>query len=286
MASICLFASYVVETGMPYHTKIFLFELKKYCSKVIYLHSNELDEDANSFIKENDFESLLVVNEGFDFGQWQKALLKVNLYSYDQLYLINDSSILFAPLDGVMKWFNNSNINFGGLTESISKKRHIQSYFLLFKKSTFNSLKEFFSVNKSSGSIYQVIDEFEIGLSQYLLSQNFSCEAYLHNDGYDGEFAPYYQCIESHIKQGSPMIKKKIIFSSYRNEELFTLARMNFNIDVNFYCNLIKKYNQHLLISFDVLLNSESNKLNLYSRIKYYLTSNLIQLYRKFKKNK
>jgi lipopolysaccharide biosynthesis protein len=285
-SSVCLFASYVNGVGLPSYSKIYLLELKKHCTRLIYIHSNELDSVSILFLKENSIEILKVSNEGFDFGQWQKALVNINLPDYEQLCLVNDSCILFAPLDNVFKWFNTNSIDFGGLTESIIPQKHLQSYFLLFNKSTFKDLKYFFETTKASNDIHQIIKDFEIGLSQYLISENYSCGAFLSNDGYNGEFAPYYQCIESHINQGSPMIKKKIIFSSYRKEELFTLARMNFNTNVDFYIQLIKRKNKHLLISFEEVLNSEKKKLNTISKLKYDLTCILIQLYRKFKRDK
>lgn len=285
MQSLCLFASFVNGIGLPYYSGIYLLELKKHNSKIIYIHSNELDKTSIEFLKENTIESLKVSNEGFDFGQWQKALAKIDLNNYDQLCLVNDSCILFSSLDNIFKWFNVNSFDFGGITESLFPEKHIQSYFLLFNKSTFRDLQQYLNTNKTSNNIHQVITDFEIGLSQYLISKNYKSGAYLSNDGYEGEFAPYYQCIESHINQGSPMIKKKILFSSYRKNELFTLARMNFNIDPMFYIQLIKNKNRQLLISFEETLNSERNTLNMYFKLKYNLTRIFIQLYRKFKRD-
>lgn len=285
MQSLCLFASFVNGIGLPYYSRIYLLELKKHNSKLIYIHSNELDKASIEFLRENAIESLKVSNEGFDFGQWQKAIVEIDITNYDQLCLVNDSSILFASLDNVFKWFNVNSIDFGGITESLFPKKHIQSYFLLFKKPVFNDLKQFLNNNKTSNNIHQVITDFEIGLSQYLISKNYKTGVYLINDEYSGEFAPYYQCIESHLSQGSPMIKKKILFSSYRKNELFTLARMNFKINPEFYIQLIKNKNKQLLISFEDLLDYEKNTLNTFSKLKYNLTRILIQLYRKFKRD-
>ena len=193
MRSLCLFASYVNGVGLPYYSSIYLKELKKQCTEVIYLHSNELDTKATEFFKFNSITSVFVQNQGFDFGQWQKALTTINLQDYDQLCLINDSCVLFASLDNVFKWFNNSSLDFAGLTESLVPQKHLQSYFLLFNKWTFKDLKYFFKTTKATNDIHQIILDFEIGLSQYLISKNYSCGAFLNNDGYTGEFAPYYQ---------------------------------------------------------------------------------------------
>lgn len=284
MKSLCLYASYVHGKGISYYSSVYLKELKNKFSDVIYLHSNELDSLANDFFKVQGIETKLVSNDGFDFGKWQKIMNDVDLTIYEQLVLVNDSCVLFAPLDNVIAWFNNSGLDFGGLTSSMVPKHHIQSYFLMFNKITFNELIYFFKKNSATNNIHEVIEHFEIGLSQYLLSKNFKCGSFLSNDGYAGEFSPYYQCVNSHIMQGSPMIKKKILFSSYRKDELFTLARMNFNIKVKPYLHLIAKCNQTLIISFDELFKNEKNKMSLFVLFKYTITRFSIYLYRQFNK--
>ena len=284
MKSLCLYASYVHGKGISYYSSVYLKELKNKFSDVIYLHSNELDSLANDFFKVQGIETKLVSNDGFDFGKWQKIMNDVDLTIYEQLVLVNDSCVLFAPLDNVIAWFNNSGLDFGGLTSSMVPKNHIQSYFLLFNKISFNELVYFFKKNSATNNIHEVIEHFEIGLSQYLLSKNFKCGSFLSNDGYAGEFSPYYQCVNSHIIQGSPMIKKKILFSSYRKDELFTLARMNFNIKVKPYLHLIAKCNQTLIISFDELFKHEKNKMSLFVLFKYTITRFSIYLYRQFNK--
>jgi len=269
---------------LPYYSSVYLKELKKQFTEVVFLHSNKLDIEAISFCETNFIKTKLLSNDGFDFGQWQKVLKEKDLNDFDQLCLVNDSCVLFKSLDNVLSWFNNSTFDFGGLTESLVPKKHLQSYFLLFNKTTFQDLVHFFNSNQASNNIHQVIADFEIGLSQYLISKNYTSGSFLINDGYVGEFSPYYQCVNSHIKQGSPMIKKKILFSSYRKEELFTLSRMNFNIDINYYINLINEQNHSLIITFDKLLSLESNKMNAFQKIKFRMTRLAIQLYRKIKK--
>jgi lipopolysaccharide biosynthesis protein len=283
MKSLCLFASYVAEIGLPYHSSIYLTELKKHYTDIVYIHTNQLDENAIRFFKELNITSKSVVNEGFDFGQWQKVLATIQMDEYDQLCLVNDSCVLFASLDNLIKWFNVSDIDFGGLTENSYNKKHIQSYFLLFKKSVLNDVVSFFKNNKTSHDIYKIIADFEIGLSQYLISKNYSCGAFLSNDGYVGEFAPYYQCLESHIKQGSPMIKKKILFYSYRKPELFTLARMNFNINADYYISLIKQITKEPLIDFDRVKLDQSSGMSALDKFVYNIKRVSILNYRKFK---
>ena len=286
MKTLCLYASYLDGIGLPYYSNVYLKELKKHFTDIIYLHSNNLDTDSISFFETNSIESKLVSNDGFDFGQWQKVLVNINLNEYDQLCLVNDSCVLFAPLDNALNWFNNSDNDFGGITVSLTPKKHVQSYFLVFKKSTFIDLLHFFKTNSASNNIHQVIADFEIGLSQYLISKNYSCGPFLSNDGYAGEFAPYYKCLESHIKQGSPVIKKKVLFSSYRKGEQFTLARMNFNINADHYIDIIKELTKELLIDFEKAKLNQSIGMSTFDKFVYNIKRLTIINYRKMKGNR
>ncbi len=286
MSSICLFASYVKEKGLPFFTEVYLIELKKQCETIIYNHSNELDDRAINFFKEHNITSKLTANEGYDFGQWKKNLESIDIRQYDRLYLINDSCILFASLEPVINWFNQSQYHFGGLTESNFDKKHLQTYFLMFNKNTFTDVIHFFKTTPTAKTIFEVIENFEIGISQFLLSKQYTLGAFLSNDGYSGEYAPYFKCVESHIKQGSPMIKKKIMYSSYRADELFTLARMNFDINKFSYIKLIEAQAISKLFPINDLCNNTSSSLTRFEIIKYNITRLLIQIYRKFKRDK
>ena len=64
-------------------------------------------------------------------------------------------------------------------------------------------------------NIKDVIRVYEIGLSTYLQSKGFTMSSFVDNNAYEGEFSPYFKCIDYHIKKGIPVIKKKILFAPY-----------------------------------------------------------------------
>jgi hypothetical protein len=100
------------------------------------------------------------------------------------------------------------------------------------------------------------------------------------NNGYEGEFSPYYYCVEYHLSKGIPLIKKKILFASYRKDELFTLARMKFNISPDHYIKLIKKNCKNIILDFEKLRRDVENSINMASKIKYAFNLNLIAFIR------
>ena len=138
--------------------------------------------------------------------------------------------------------------------------------------------------HKILDNITDVITTYEVGLSTHLISKGLKIAAFIDNNGYSGEFSPYYYCVDYHIINGIPLIKKKILFSTYRKDELFTLARMNFNISKKYYIDLIQKNNKKLIIDFDKLaLEKEIKQLNIFSVIKHLVISTLVKVKKIFK---
>ena len=254
MNTVCLYSSYFNQSSIPYYVKIYLENIVSFFSETIFVtNDKELDSESLSFLNDNKISLLKVKNEGYDFGMWYKAILKLDTTLYQQIALVNDSCILFKPLDEFMNWSKNDKSDLQGITRSEAFSNHIQSYFLIINKNAIQDSVDYFNLHKIISNVSDVIESYEIGLSKYLISKGFKIGSFIDNNGYIGEFSPYYYCIDYHISKGIPIIKKKILFESYRRDELFTLARMNFNISVLYYIELIKKNNKVLVIDFNNL---------------------------------
>jgi lipopolysaccharide biosynthesis protein len=277
MHTICFFASYFSQKDIPYYIMVYLVELKKHFTEVVLLSSQkQLTNSSLAFLKDEQIQLSVEDNEGFDFGLWQKAFQKYNVSTFDRIALVNDSCILFKPLNELMTWVSLNDADMQGITKSEAIAPHLQSYFLILNSKAIPLAKNYFNQHTLLNNIKDVITTYEIGLSSHIIRNNLKIAAFIDNDNYHGEFSPYYYCIAYHLKKGIPTIKKKILFSSYRKDELFTLARMNFNISVDFYLELIKKYNTTTIINFKLLQQDVVGKINLFLKLKYELTRYLI----------
>lgn len=285
MKSVCFFASYFSQKEIPYYVQVYLVELKKHFTEVVLLSSQkDLTESSLAFLKIERILLSLEDNEGFDFGLWYKAFQKYDVGTFDRIALVNDSCILFKPLNELMAWVNINDADMQGITKSNAVVPHLQSYFLILNAKAIPLAKNYFNQHKLISNIKDVISTYEIGLSSYFLANNLKIDAFIDNNNYKGEFSPYYHCINYHLKKGIPTIKKKILFSSYRKDELFTLARMNFNISVDFYIELIKKYNSTTIIDFKMLRQDIVGEINAFSKLKYSITRYLIIIKHLWKK--
>lgn len=285
MKSVCFFASYFSQKEIPYYVQVYLVELKKHFTEVVLLSSQkDLTESSLAFLKIERILLSLEDNEGFDFGLWYKAFQKYDVGTFDRIALVNDSCILFKPLNELMAWVNINDADMQGITKSNAIVPHLQSYFLILNSKAIPLAKNYFYQHKLISNIKDVISTYEIGLSSYFLANNLKIDAFIDNNNYKGEFSPYYHCINYHLKKGIPTIKKKILFSSYRKDELFTLARMNFNISVDFYIELIKKYNSTTIIDFKMLRQDIVGEINAFLKLKYSITRYLIIIKHLWKK--
>lgn len=279
MRSICFFAAYFTSRDLPYYIQVYLKELKKQFGKVVLLCSQkELSGESRSFLGSEGIVLQVEENEGFDFGLWYKAFNKYDIGSYDKIALVNDSCILFKPLDEFMSWTRSDNSDMQGMTLSDAIAPHLQSYFLILNKKAINLAREYFRQHKLLNTLEEVIHTYEIGLSSHLIAKGLKISAFVDNNGYSGEFSPYYKCVVYHLKKQMPLIKKKILFSSYRKDELLTLARMNFRINPQFYVSLIKQSNSTLILDFEKLRNDQIGEISLASKIKFTLTRFLVKI--------
>jgi SAM-dependent methyltransferase len=126
-------------------------------------------------------ETLRVKNIGLDFFMWKCSLQTVILSEYDELVIMNSS--VYGPLFDISAVFaemQEKECDCWGITENFEQDWHLQSYFIVFRKSVLSS--EAFRLFWASVLPYknklQIIRSYEIGLSQWLKDNGFLMEAY------------------------------------------------------------------------------------------------------------
>ncbi len=278
--NICLFASYFEGNKLPYYVRVYLKELKKHLNKVVLIRSGEnLDKESVLFLEENSINVQYEKNEGFDFGAWYKAFQKIDMKEFDHVFLVNDSCVLFRSLDPFMDWLSKEAADVKGMTFSEAVTPHIQSYFMVLNKKAVELAANYFKQHGIKQSIGDVIQTYEIGLNKYFTENGIKLASFVDNGGYQGEFSPYYKCVDHHLEKGVPVIKTKILFSSYRKDELQNLARMGFNIDVDHYYQLITKQ-KDLLIDPIELKRQNRPQMNSVDVLAFNLLRSLIKIVR------
>ena len=217
---------------------------------------------------------------------WYKAFNEFPVLSYDSIGLVNDSCILFKNLDSVFNRINEGAFDYCGLTDSNAISYHIQSYFTIINKNAIKLVHDYFSKHGIYNDLKDVIKSYEVGLSTHLLENQMTLGACFSTKDYKGEYNPMLYMTDELIERGIPMIKKKIIFCSFRKDEFLNLMRMNFNLNPQHYMNHIKQRNQSVeMIDFNKVMQDNSKK-SIHGRIKLYkFKSFFFQHLRKLKYN-
>jgi lipopolysaccharide biosynthesis protein len=295
MKSICLFSSYFTSDNIPNYVQYYLKELKRHFTRVIFI-TNEKKLEATSllFLEINKIEPFFLPNEGYDFGMWYKAMLKYEIELYDRVGLINDSCILFKPLDNYFSWLNKQNVDYAGMVDSTEIVYHIQSFFLTINKKAILPTLQYFKLNGLQSGREDVIKIYELGLCKHLQEQGLKVDAWFPSEKYMPKDNPSIYAAHKMVKDGYPLIKKKILFNSFSAGEYSWVTKHSFNHNPNYYIAIIKKTNiDSPLFDFSLLksdgYNPDLKKImslrlqSFRSRAKNIFLDGLKSIYRKLK---
>jgi lipopolysaccharide biosynthesis protein len=260
--SICLFSSYFTTAHVPYYVQYYVLQLRKHFDKFVFItNEKELNNRSVDFFRENQIELDLVKNEGFDFGMWGKAMEKYPVLQFDYVALINDSCILFRPLDSDFDRIQNSTAQVHGMILSDRYATHLQSFFLVLHGPAIALAKSYFQTTGLVAEYREVIQKYEIGLSQHFIQQGFELES-LYNKGFSSfPKNPSFARVRELIEEGMPMIKKKIVYRNFRGLEYYWVVRMGFDTDYRKYVRFIEeKYSGEDIINFEKVMQDAPKK--------------------------
>ncbi|MEO8761221.1 MAG: glycosyltransferase family 2 protein [Bacteroidia bacterium] len=237
MKSICFFCSYSTSTTIANYIQYYLKELAKHFTQVVFITNEKtLSVESLSFLEKNKIELLFVENEGYDFGMWYKGMLKYNAENYDRVGLVNDSCILFKPLDAYFNWLDKQELDYAGMVDSIEFAYHIQSFFLILNKKAIEPAFSFFKQHGLHNDREDVIKIYELGLCKHIQQQGLKVGVWQITQGAN----PSLYAAEKMIRNGYPLIKKKILFNSFSAIEYNIIKRHTLHHNPNHYISIIK----------------------------------------------
>lgn len=235
---LCLFSCYdATSNRIKNYVKFYLEELLKYNDKVICITNNrDIIKEDMEFLDLIGVSLIKVDNEGFDFGMWYKILLTQNKNDITQLTLANDSCVLFRSLKQMYDWSDKCDYDYCGITNSYEKMYHIQSYFIIIKNQCVSSVFDYFHTHKIKTNIKDVIDVYEIGLSQYILNKGFKIGSYYdckkYQIGLKTNIIIYFA--KELIDESIPLIKKKVLFQTFRPDESSWIRQVGFDFSFDY----------------------------------------------------
>ena len=108
-------------------------------------------------------------NVGHDFASYRVGIAKLDLSRVDELIVLNDSAVLpLVPLEQIFRRMEGES-DFWGITEGFGFGRHVQSYFVVFRRRALvdDAFGRFWRGVESLGR-EEVITKYEVGLTRGL----------------------------------------------------------------------------------------------------------------------
>ena len=169
-------------------------------AKIVFVSDSDLPNEELEKIKDFTVKIIAKHHGEYDFGSYkigfEYCLNSGILDDFDELIFANDSCYApLAPFEKMFETMDKKDVDFWGITANKTKSTnfilHIQSFFLAFRKSVFNSdyfknmVHSFFKLSSKEDIIF----EYECGVTKKLEDFGFKWEVYCplslsHSDAY------------------------------------------------------------------------------------------------------
>jgi rhamnosyltransferase len=220
-----LFAHHDDESEVKQFVCHFLRELREISDRLVFISTSPLPPREQARAAGTCDQVLLTGNLGFDFAMWQFGLECNDLNDYDELVLTNSS--VFGPLwplKPYMDEMQETPCDFWGMTENFEICRHVQSYFLVFKRNVLQSdaFRRFWASVLPYRDKSQLIRAYEVGLSVFLQEAGFTRASFISGESLfppglrrrafkftDRNLTRYYP--ERLVKAGMPFVKVEVL---------------------------------------------------------------------------
>lgn len=285
MKRLCVFAHWDKDNIVEDYVAYYLKSLREVCSTIVFV--SDCDDIKNPEILESIADYTLIQNHGeYDFGSYKRGFLlaKEKGLEFDELVFANDSCYgPFYSLSPIFEKMATKRCDYWGLTRNnygIAKREtadiavrepHIQSYFLVFKPSVFNSTTfiEFIKGIGQEKDKELIISKYEIGLSKTLRESGFQEAVYI--DKYNHtENALTHKWKRLITRYQFPFVKTSLIKNG-----IFMLGEVKDWREVissisDYPISIIEKHAGR----FDIREENKFSKLNIYRKIRFLILTN------------
>ena len=226
MKRVAIFASYNKQGIISEYVLYYLRGLREVADCIIFIADNEV-----SASEQKKLEGIVIYKECkrhgcYDFGSYRRGFnwAEVNglLDDAEELIFCNDSCYgPVFPFENVFAEMQKKECDFWGMAESHEIKKHLQSYFLVFKKNVFSSqsFREYvYSFEKQDG-FWSYVKKYETNFAGHLSEAGFKYASYIDSSKYeklnnDRPINPTIFPLTT-LRDGMPLIKRKIFGCQY-----------------------------------------------------------------------
>lgn len=185
MKRLCFFSHFDRDGIIDDYVICYLEGLKTVAESIIFISNSGLSRQEQEKLSDIAEKVIIRENTGYDFGSWKEGLDRFgfeNLEKYDEIILANDSC--YGPLYPFSEMFGKmagASCDFWGVTKNNAIFPHVQSFFLVFRQSVFQSgvFRTFWERIVPLKGKYEMVDAYEVGLSETLTKHGFRSHSYV-----------------------------------------------------------------------------------------------------------
>ena len=181
MNRVCVFAHYDKANMVDDYVYYYLNELLTVIQKLVFVTVSDISKKDVERLKSLNIEVIKRENIGYDFYSYKVGIERLDLDFYEELIICNDSAFgPIVPMKNIFDKMQDEECDFWGITDSGLIAYHLQSYFLVFRKSILQSLvfSRFWDEVKILEDKNEIIKQYEVGISQTLLKESYSFNVY------------------------------------------------------------------------------------------------------------
>lgn len=177
---LAIYAHYGSSPQVAGHVLFYLRQIAELGFQICFVSNSGISSTSETALEKICGRIIVRENTGLDFAMWQRGLAEYDLLQFEELLLTNSSII--GPLQPLAPLWQNPAItecDFWGLTDNDELGWHLQSYFLVFRKTVLHSARfaDFWRSVLPYKNKSQVIFSYEIGLTGWLEEGGFSGKA-------------------------------------------------------------------------------------------------------------
>ncbi len=177
---LALYAHYSSSDGLALYVLHFLRELRELGFQICFISNSPIPPPREPELRELCDKIIQRENTGYDFAMWKRALAEYELAQFDELLLTNSSIVgPFHPLKPLWERAAAFPCDFWGLTDNDEFTRHLQSYFLVFRRKVLEDpcFQAFWRSVLPFHDKEAAVASYEIGLSKWLEQHGFKWKA-------------------------------------------------------------------------------------------------------------
>ena len=223
VGNIAIYVYWSQSNSLDENTLNYVNELLSVAEEVLFVSNSKLDIEHISTLNAMGVSFLQRDNNGFDFWGWKEGIeyLEDEIKNAKNLILCNSSCFLAFDRLGALLERMDEAADVWGVTSFRDQiiDFHLQSYFLVFKRSILKNWDSFISFWISLPRLRSwkdAVDLGEIRLTNFYLDMGFKCRAIVEASTLPSkDLNPSFYYPVELLSSGSPFIKKKVFTENY-----------------------------------------------------------------------